>query len=49
MLERVARFEAKDGDQLLAAEHVLALGLRGLRRVPLVNGGLECELALGTV
>src|SRR5262245_41603979 len=33
----------------LEREHVRALGLRGLRRVPLVNGGLECLLALGTV
>ncbi|MSR64014.1 MAG: RNA methyltransferase [Planctomycetes bacterium] len=31
------------------AEHAKALGLRGLRRVPLVNGGLECELVLGIV
>jgi 23S rRNA (guanine2445-N2)-methyltransferase / 23S rRNA (guanine2069-N7)-methyltransferase len=36
---------------LLALEraHVRALGLRGLRRIPLLNGGLECTLALGRV
>jgi len=33
----------------LANEHVEALGLRGLRRIALVNGGLECWLALGVV
>jgi 23S rRNA G2445 N2-methylase RlmL len=32
-----------------SGEHVRALGLRGLKTVPLVNGGLECVLALGTV
>lgn len=30
-------------------EHAKALGLRGLERVPLVNGGLECLVALGVV
>ncbi len=33
----------------LEGEHVRALGLRGLRRIELVNGGLGCVLALGTV
>ena len=33
----------------LQREHVHALGLRGLREIPLVNGGLECRLALGVV
>jgi 23S rRNA (guanine2445-N2)-methyltransferase / 23S rRNA (guanine2069-N7)-methyltransferase len=31
------------------AEHARALGLRGLERLPLVNGGLECLIALGVV
>jgi 23S rRNA G2445 N2-methylase RlmL len=30
-------------------EHVRALALRGLERIALVNGGLECVLAVGTV
>ena len=29
--------------------HVRALGLRGLERRALLNGGLECVLALGRV
>ena len=33
----------------LEHEHVRALGLRGLREIALVNGGLECRLALGTI
>lgn len=31
------------------AEHVRALALRGLERRPIVNGGLECVLAVGRV
>jgi 23S rRNA (guanine2445-N2)-methyltransferase / 23S rRNA (guanine2069-N7)-methyltransferase len=33
----------------LEDEHVRALGLPGLRRIALVNGGLECVLAVGTI
>jgi 23S rRNA (guanine2445-N2)-methyltransferase / 23S rRNA (guanine2069-N7)-methyltransferase len=33
----------------LEARHVRALGLRGLTRFPLVNGGLECGLAVGRI
>jgi hypothetical protein len=33
----------------LAPEHVRALALRGLTRIPLLNGGLECLLAVGLV
>lgn len=33
----------------LTSEHVRALGLRGLREIALVNGGLECRLALGAI
>lgn len=34
---------------LALEEHVGALGLHGLRRIALTNGGLECVLAIGTV
>ncbi|NOT30180.1 MAG: hypothetical protein HOP15_07015, partial [Planctomycetes bacterium] len=33
----------------LEDEHLRALGLHGLRRTSLVNGGLECVLASGTI
>lgn len=33
----------------LESEALRALALRGLQRIPLVNGGLECTLAIGAV
>ncbi len=33
----------------LETEHLRALGLHGLRRIPLTNGGLECVLEVGTI